>query len=316
MLSALFAVPSFEVLAPLLILASALILILWGVRFRRKVRQRRLAAEISDIVRSVKRVRAERDPVRRRAMERDLRTRFRALAEGDDKETQTRPHPHLSGLYRALAQSIVLSPEVDLAKGREIVEARLGSLTAAVRRYGLTFRLLCEAEASVESQLFHRLPESGQRALLLVYFHALEEYLSRRLRLLVPRGATLLLGDRGHLNLRRRGWESRWASLSLGNLVYLADWNRHLFLADDQRWNREIEPRLRQALEARNRAAHPGWPTPPLDQVHRLVYGSLAGLEAVLKAPLAPDRLALPLPVEQPVTVGRPVRRGGSPRAR
>ncbi|MEK6851930.1 MAG: hypothetical protein AABY30_05270, partial [Candidatus Thermoplasmatota archaeon] len=128
---------------------------------------------------------------------------------------------------------------------------------------------------------------AGQKALLRVYFYGLEEYLHSRRRGLVPAGATILLGERGHISTRRRGWEAQWASLTLGNLLYALGHNPHLFVAEKERWGNEAEPLLRQAVEARNRTAHPSREAPPLDRVRDLVYGTIPAMEAVLKWPKA-----------------------------
>ena len=268
-------------------------LVIWGQarRVRRRAKsQALLAEEIRDIVARVRTVRAEPDPERRRALEGQLQARFRALVEGGEEPGEGfRPNPRLEGLYRALAQALLHSPEVDIAHGRTVVDARLGPLARGLRRYGAAYRLLSEAEASVASEMFPGLPESGRKALLLVYFYALEEYLGHRLRGLVPAGSTLLLGERGHLNVRRRGWEAQWAALSLGTLVYLADRNRHFFILDDDRWQREVEPLLRQAVEARNRTAHPSREAPPLEKVRELVYEAVPAIEAVLRKPRTPQ---------------------------
>jgi len=253
-------------------------------RRRRGEAEVNLTTEIEEIVAQVLRVRTEPNPALRHADEEALQARFRGLVEGEDPE-EGRPHPRLEGLYRALAEALVHSPEVDIFRGRELVDARLGAVAANLRNYGAAYRLLSEGEASMHSELFRGLPESARKALLLVYFYALEEYLSHRLRVLVPPGATVLLGDRGHINVRRRGWEQQWSGLSLGNLLYLLDHNRHLFLADEDRWEEDVEPFVHQTVDARNRTAHPSREAPPLDRVRELIYTSLQLLESVLKAP-------------------------------
>ena len=257
-----------------------------GMRRRRKRREAddQLAREIQDVVAQVRKVRTEPDPEVRRAEEEALQARFRALVRGETDEAD----PRLDGLYRALAAALVHSPEVDVSRGRQFVDAELGSLAPNLRQHGAAYRLLSEAEASVQSELFPGLPGSARKALLLVYFYALEEYLGHRLRGLVPAGATVLLGERGHINVRRRGWEQQWASLTLGNLLYVMDHNRHLFIADEERWEQEVEPVLREAVGARNRTAHPSREVPPVEKVRDLVYRAMPAIESILKWPTGP----------------------------
>jgi hypothetical protein len=100
---------------------------------------------------------------------------------------------------------------------------------------------------------------------------------------LVPPGSTLLLGERGHINVRRRDWQAQWAGLTLGNLLYLMDRNAHFFIEDVPRWEKEVEPLLRDAVKARNRTAHPSRQAPPLDRVRALVYGAMPAIDAVLR---------------------------------
>ena len=198
------------------------------------------------------------------------------------------PDPRLDGLYRALAAAIVQSPEVDVVHGRKIVDAKLGSLAENLRKNGAAYRLLSEAEASADSELFRGLPDSARKALLLVYFYGLEEYLNNRLRGLIPAGATILLGERGHINVRRRGWEAQWAGLTLGNLLFAMEHNEHFFVADPERWGKEVVPLLRQAVEARNRTAHPSREAAALGDVQDLVYRAIPAVESVLKWPKGP----------------------------
>jgi len=262
-------------------------IVAWGNVRRRRERAASAAAldrEVDEIVELIGKTREEPDPTRRRAYEDELQSRFLGVVQGPD-EKGGRLDPRLEKLYRALARALVRRPEVDVAQGRKLADARLGDLARRVGGQGASYRLLSEAEASVTSELFRGLPESARKALLLVYFYALEEYLSNRLRVLVPPGATVLLGERGHINVRRRGWEQQWAGLSLGNLLYLLDHNRHLFLADEDRWEEDVEPFVHQTVDARNRTAHPSREAPPLDRVRELIYTSLRLLESVLKAP-------------------------------
>jgi len=261
--------------------------VLWGNLRRRRERVASAAAidrEVGEIIELIGKARVEHEPVRRQAYEHELQSRFLGLVQGPE-DKGGRLDPHLEGLYRALARALLQSPEVNLAHGRKLADVRLGSLARLLGEQGASYRLLSEAEASVSSDLFRGLPESGRKALLLVYFYSLEEYLSHRLRVLVPPGATVLLGDRGHINVRRRGWEQQWAGLSLGNLLYLLDHNRAMFLADPDRWEEDVEPFVHQTVDARNRTAHPSREAPPLDRVRELIYTSFRLLESVLKAP-------------------------------
>jgi len=268
-----------------LAVATGVIVIGWGQirRYRhRTIVESRLQEEVHDLVVLTQKARTEPDPVKRRGFEDQVQARFLGLVAGPEGENID---PRLEVLYRALAEALVQSPEVDVAHGRSLVDARLGPLVPGFAAQGAAYRLLSEAEASVSSDLFRGLPESGRKALLLVYFYSLEEYLSHRLRVLVPAGATILLGDRGHINVRRRGWEQPWAGLSLGNLLYLLDHNRAMFLADSERWEEDVEPFVHQTVDARNRTAHPSREAPPLDRVRELIYTSFRLLESVLKAP-------------------------------
>src|SRR3989454_2498315 len=269
-----FATPSGGLFV-LVLLAGIVASFLVGARLRQKQKKEEadvaLTAEIDQIVDQIRRVRSESDPKARRATEEELRSHFRSMVKaGEEGEEGT--DPRLEGLYRALAKALIQSPEVNVTHGRLIVDARLGALAETLRRQGAAYRLLSEAEASVDSELFRGLPESARKALVLVYFYSLEEYLSHRLRGLIPPGSTLLLGDRGHINVRRRGWEAQWAGLTLGNLLYMMDHNPHFFIADTARWEGQVEPLLREAVEARNRTAHPSRQAPPLEQVRDLVY--------------------------------------------
>jgi len=261
------------------------------VRYRRKRREAEVALEdeIEEIVGLVRRVRTERDPAKRRKQEAALQAHFRALVQGGDEgDASFRADPRLDGLYRALARALVRSPEVDIASGRMAVAARLKELIPRLKEQGAAYRLLSEAEASVQSDLFPSLPESARKALLLVYFYGLEEYLNNRLRGLIPAGATILLGERGHINVRRRGWEAQWAGLTLGNLLFAMEHNEHFFVADAERWGKEVVPLLRQAVEARNRTAHPSREAAALGDVQDLVYRAIPAVESVLKWPKGP----------------------------
>jgi len=256
------------------------------VRLRRgrALSRSRVQAEVREVVTLIRKARTETDPAKRRSFEDQVQSRFLGLVAAPNERGETLD-PRLEVLYRALAAALVQSPEVDVAHGRSLVDARLGTFGSTLAAQGAAYRLLSEAEASVSSDLFRGLPESARKALLLVYFYSLEEYLSNRLRVLVPPGATVLLGDRGHINMRRRGWEQQWAGLSLGNLLYLLDHNRQMFLADQELWEEDVEPFVHQTVDARNRTAHPSREAPPLDRVRELIYTSFRLLESVLKVP-------------------------------
>src|SRR3990172_9252023 len=190
--------------------------------------------------------------------------------------------------YRRKRREAEVALEVDIASGRMAVAARLKELIPRLKEQGAAYRLLSEAEASVQSDLFPTLPKSARKALLLVYFYGLEEYLNNRLRGLIPAGATILLGERGHINVRRRGWEAQWAGLTLGNLLFAMEHNEHFFVADAERWGKEVVPLLRQAVEARNRTAHPSREAAALGDVQDLVYRAIPAVESVLKGPRGP----------------------------
>ena len=259
-------------------------------RRRKKVEaEAALESEIEEIVDLVRKVRQEPNPEARRKQEAVLQQHFRVLVQGGvEADESFRADPRLEGLYRALAQALVRSPEVDVSRGRALVDRRLKDFGPKLRSLGSAYRLLSEAEASVQSELFPTLPESARKALLLVYFYGLEVYLSHRLRGLIPVGATVLLGERGHINVRRPGWEQQWAGLTLGNLLFVMDHNPHFFVADPERWQGEVGPLLHQAVEARNRTAHPSREAPPLDRVRDLVYGAIPAVESILKWPEGP----------------------------
>jgi len=267
--------------------------LLVAAQMRRIAKRRRaeaqLAEDVEAVVAQVRRVRTELDPIVRRREEKALQARFAALVKGGGEETEEgfRPDPRLEGLYRALARALVHSPEVDVSRGRAIVDRKLGDLAVDLREHGAAYRLLSEAEASVQSPLFATLPESARKALFLVYFYGLEEYLHSRLKGLIPAGATILLGERGHISTRRRGWESQWASLTLGNLLYALGHNARMFVADEGAWGTSVEPLLRQTVEARNRTAHPSREAPPLERVRDLVYGAIPAIDGVLRSPRA-----------------------------
>jgi len=66
------------------------------------------------------------------------------------------------------------------------------------------------------------------------------------------------------------------------------DHNTHFFVADVERWATEVEPLLKEAVDARNRTAHPSKDAPPLDRVRDLVYGAIPAVESILRWPKGP----------------------------
>jgi hypothetical protein len=68
----------------------------------------------------------------------------------------------------------------------------------------------------------------------------------------------------------------------------MVDHNRHFFIADEERWEEEVEPFVHQAVDARNRTAHPSREAPPLDRVRELIYTSFRLLDGVLRSQKGP----------------------------
>ena len=256
--------------------------LVWGQRRRkpREAEDRPPAAEIEDIVSRVQALDAEPNPDGRKAGEAELRARVRSFV-GKVRDPDRGFDPRRDGLYRALAQALLKTPGFDLARGRQIADKRLGPSAVDFQSRGVAYRLLSEAEAGADSKRFEGLPEPGRRALLLLYFYALEEYLNRRMRALVPPGVKLVPAK------RRRGeapaGEGTWSPKSLCGLGALVDRNRPVFAKSAARWAAEASPVLREAAKARARAADPSHELPEPDEVRKLVYRAFRAIDPVLR---------------------------------
>jgi WD40 repeat protein len=127
-------------------------------------------------------------------------------------------------------------------------------------------------------------PSSGKKAILLVYFNAMEVYVRGRLKELIPKGVTILLGEgHGHINTRKKDWEKTWFALSLGSLIHVVNNNRYLFLKNEELWDRKVETLMHQVRELRNTVAHPSKANPDPKLVRNRVYTLFKVLPDVLK---------------------------------
>jgi parallel beta-helix repeat protein len=186
--------------------------------------------------------------------------------------------------YESLAASLFARERIDLATGERIVEQEMGDNLYEIKRHEKAYILLSEAEASEAGEMTKKLPESGKKALLLVYFNALEAYLREKLKDLIPTGATILLGDKGHINTRARTWEEKWDTLSLGVLSHAIDHNKHFFVENEEEWE-DTKDLMRETIEIRNLTAHPSEANPDVSDVRERVYGSIHSLSRILKRP-------------------------------
>ena len=186
--------------------------------------------------------------------------------------------------YESLAASLFARERIDLATGERIVEQEMGDNLYEIKRHEKAFTLLSEAEASEAGEMTKKLPESGKKALLLVYFNALEAYLREKLKDLIPTGATILLGDKGHINTRSRTWEEKWDTLSLGVLSHAIDHNKHFFVENEEEWE-DTKDLMRETIEIRNLTAHPSEANPDTSDVRERVYTSIQTLSRILKRP-------------------------------
>ncbi len=186
--------------------------------------------------------------------------------------------------YESLAASLLARERIDLATGERIVAEEMGDNLYEIKRHAKAFTLLSEAEASEAGEMTKKLPESGKKALLLVYFNALEAYLREKLKDLVPTGATILLGDKGHINTRSRTWEEKWDTLSLGILSHAIDHNKHFFVENEEEWE-DTKDLMRETIEIRNSTAHPSETNPDVSDVRERVYTTIQTLSRILKRP-------------------------------
>jgi len=199
-----------------------------------------------------------------------------------DLDTRERYLRDLNAHYESLATSLFEREEIDLASGESIVAQEMGENLNEIKQYDKAFILLSEAEASEAGHMSKKLPESGKKALLLVYFNALEVYLREKLQDLIPTGATILLGDKGHINTRSRTWDEKWSTLSLGTLTHAIDHNKHFFVEDEEGWE-EIMDFMRETVDVRNLTAHPSEANPDVSDVRERVYFAILSLSKVLK---------------------------------
>lgn len=189
----------------------------------------------------------------------------------------------LEELYSVLGRELLSGSTVDRSVGEKRVKAELSRTSIRrLRLYRWPYELLVEAEASIAMGLADSLPRSGKKALLLVYFNALEIYLRRLLEERVPAGVTILLGDDGHINTRKKDWHFRWNLLSLGKLIRVATDNDYLFVGNHDRWQR-VQRDLRLARDIRNVVAHPSKELPDEASVRDLVYRLIDRLPSALK---------------------------------
>jgi parallel beta-helix repeat protein len=186
--------------------------------------------------------------------------------------------------YESLAASLLARESIDLAVGERIVAEEMGDNLYEIKRHAKAFTLLSEAEASEAGEMTKKLPESGKKALLLVYFNALEAYLREKLKDLVPTGATILLGDKGHINTRSRTWEEKWDTLSLGILSHAIDHNKHFFVENEEEWE-DTKDLMRETIVIRNSTAHPSETNPDVSDVRERVYTTIQTLSQILKRP-------------------------------
>jgi len=201
-----------------------------------------------------------------------------------DLETKEIYLRDLDSHYQSLAQSLFERERIDISAGERIVAQEMGENLHEIKRHEKAYILLSEAEASEAGEMTKKLPESGKKALLLVYFNALEAYLRDKLREMIPSGATILLGERGHINTRSRGWEEKWSALSLGTLTHAIDHNMHFFVEDEEQWE-ETQRLMRETIDIRNSTAHPSEANPDVLDVREKVYSAIQSLSEILKRP-------------------------------
>lgn len=191
----------------------------------------------------------------------------------------------LDELYRILAEDLVKRKVIDLSLGEEIVKKRLDKRHLEdIQRFEEAYALLCEAETSESVLTREDFPNSGKKAILLVYFNAVEIYIRKKLKELIPKGVTILLGeDYGHINTRKKDWEKIWATLSLGSCIHIINNNKYLFLKNEVHWKKKVETLMHQVRELRNTVAHPSKKNPDPRLVRKKVYELFRELPEILK---------------------------------
>ncbi len=191
----------------------------------------------------------------------------------------------LDELYKILAEDLVKRKIVDIEAGEEMVKKRLDPKNLKkLKRVPEAYRLLCEAETSDTVLKRKDFPESGKKAIMLVYFNAVEVYVREKLKELIPKGVTVLLGENhGHINTRKKDWEKSWSILSLGSCIHIINHNKYLFLRNEELWKQKVETLMHQVRELRNIVAHPSKENPNPKLVREKVYRLLKLLPEVLK---------------------------------
>jgi hypothetical protein len=192
----------------------------------------------------------------------------------------------LDELYKILAQDLVKRKIVDIKAGEESVKKRLTKRQLEeLKRFPEAYALLSEAETSDTVLSRKDFPDSGKKAILLVYFNAAEVYVRERLKELLPKGVTVLLGENhGHVNTRKRDWEKSWDVLSLGSCIHIINHNSYLFLKNEQLWKQKVETLMHQVRELRNTVAHPSKENPDPNLVREKVYRLIKDLPEVLRS--------------------------------
>jgi hypothetical protein len=192
----------------------------------------------------------------------------------------------LDELYKILAEDLVKRRIIDVKAGEEIVKKRLEQkYLDELKRFDEAFALLCEAETSDSLLMRKDFPDSGKKAILLVYFNAVEVYVRDRLKELVPKGVTILLGEsHGHINTRKKDWERSWSVLGLGSCIHIINRNKYIFLKNEKLWKQKVETLMHQVREMRNVVAHPSTENPEPEFVREKVYRLLTLLPNTLKS--------------------------------
>jgi hypothetical protein len=192
----------------------------------------------------------------------------------------------LDELYKILADDLVKRKVLDIKVGEEQVRKKLDKMHInELRRFMEAYNLLCEAETSGTILPKEEFPDSAKKAILLVYFNAVEVYVREKMKGLIPKGVTILLGeDRGHINTRKKDWEKTWASLSLGSCTHIINNNRYIFLQNERLWDEKVETLMHQVRELRNTVAHPSKKNPDPRLVRKKVYALLSVLPETLKS--------------------------------
>lgn len=191
----------------------------------------------------------------------------------------------LDELYKILAEDLVKRRIVDVKAGEEIVKKRLEKkYLNELKRFDEAYALLCEAETSDSVLMRKDFPDSGKKAILLVYFNAVEVYIRERLKELIPKGVTVLLGEsHGHINTRKKDWERSWSVLGLGSCIHIINRNKYIFLKNEDLWKNKVETLMHQVREMRNIVAHPSKDNPDPGLVREKVYHLLTLLPDVLQ---------------------------------